>query len=461
MRETAKLQSSAKVAEARTSCCLWWDDRGSFAPIAAIVMAVLLGFGALTIDMGFGYFSRNKLQMTADATALAAVSQLPDQVAMVVEALDYAEKNMPAAEFGTVLANGDVVAGNWDPDTRTFTPALDPINAVMTTTRQDSVAGNAAPAFLGGIAGLSQYDIVTSSIATQGIGADLFPSGCIMALNETEEEAFYIFGTATVTATDCSIEVASTADCAMYAHGTPTITRVDGDGTSGISVAGTYCERGTVDINPPPNEDYAGDISDPYRNTDPCEQGLNCSAPCDYVDATFTDSAVAPAGVYCGGISWTGSGTATFAGDYIIREGALDIGGNVSVDGNAGVGFYLQGTGSVVSFQGTSSVALVAQDNGSALDGFIFFEEEKSPQETHVLRGTNGGGYDGVLYFDGDVELKGTADSGLAGESDCTVLIADTVYFNGTTGLDANATCAGDGPSLPPGVGDLVVRLVE
>jgi Flp pilus assembly protein TadG len=442
---------------------LWQDRRGAFAPMAALVITAMLGFGALAIDMGFNYYTRNKLQVTADSSALAGASQLeflPDQTPMVTEALDYADKNMAAADYGTVLAAADVVAGNWDPDTRTFTAGLDPMNAVMTTTRQQEAAGNAVPAFLGGIAGFSSYDITASAIATYGVGEDLFPGGCIMALSEDEEDAFYIFGTATITATDCSIEVASTADCAMHAHGTPTITQVTGDGTEGISVAGTYCQQGTVNIDPPPTEDYTGDIQDPYRNTDPCEEGLNCDAPCDFTDASFEGSATIQPGVYCGGISWTGNGTATLEpGDYIIREGALDIGANVALDGDAGVGFYLQGSGSVVDFGGTADITLTAQDTGSALDGFIFFEAPKDPKESHTLRGTNGGSYEGVLYFTGDVEMKGTADGGLA-ESDCTVLIASTVYFNGTTGLNADSTCSGfDGP--PAGVGDLMVRLVQ
>ena len=437
---------------------LWRDPSGAFAPIAALVIIVILGFGALAVDMGHAYVERNRLQSTSDAAALAGALQLPDQAAMVAQAQDIATKNMPASDYGTVLANADIEAGNWDPATRTFTAGLAPINAVRTTARRQAAGGNPAPAFLGGIFGYSDYDVTAASIATQGIGADLFPSGCIMALSESEEDAFYIFGTADITASACSIEVASDHPCAMHAHGTPTITRVDG---AGIHVAGGYCENGSVDIDPPPTTDYGGEIEDPYRNTDPCEQGLNCSAGCDYTDARFSGSDTAPAGVYCGGITWTGSGTATFAGDYIIREGALNIGANIAVDGSSGVGFYLQGAGSVVNFGGTSQMTLVAQDNGSALDGFIFFEEEKNPKEGHVLRGTNGGGYDGVLYFTGDVELKGTADAGAGADSDCTVLIADTLYFNGTTGLDADATCAGDGPGLPPGVGDLVVRLVN
>jgi len=455
-----------------TTFRLWQDRRGAFAPMAALVMTFVLGFGALAIDMGFNYYTRNKLQVTADASALAGAQELDvlieddDPTPMVTEAIAYAEKNMPAADYdgNAVLVPADVIAGNWDPATRTFTPEpLAPpleLNAVMATTRRQEASANAVPAFLGGIAGFSSYDISASAVATYGVGEDLFPGGCIMALSEDEEDAFYIFGTATISATDCSIEVASTADCAMHAHGTPTITRVEGESTSGINVSGTYCQQGTVDIDPPPTEDYAGDIQDPYRNTDPCDQGLDCDAPCDYTDATFSGSATIQPGVYCGGITWAGNGTATLEpGDYIIREGALDIGANVALDGSAGVGFYLQGTGSVVDFGGTADVTLVAQDTGSALDGFIFFESPKDPKETHTLRGTNGGSYEGVLYFTGDVEMKGTADGGLA-ESDCTVLIADTVYFNGTTGLNANSTCSGfDGP--PAGVGDLIVRLVE
>src|SRR3546814_11273571 len=78
----------------------------------------------------------------------------------------------------------------------------------MTTTRQQEASGNAVPAFLGGIAGFSSYDANASAIATWGIGDDLFPSGCIMSLSPDEAQAFYIFGTATITASDCSIEVA-------------------------------------------------------------------------------------------------------------------------------------------------------------------------------------------------------------------------------------------------------------
>jgi len=127
----------------------WSDRRGAIAPLGAMMLVFVIGFAALALDMGHNYVVKNRLQATADSTSLAGVSQLPDQAAMVVKAQEYAEKNMPAAEYGTVLANVDVIAGQWDPATRTFTPALEPLNAVQTTTRQQSASGNAAPVFLG------------------------------------------------------------------------------------------------------------------------------------------------------------------------------------------------------------------------------------------------------------------------------------------------------------------------
>src|SRR3546814_16015094 len=81
----------------------------------------------------------------------------------------------------------------------------------------------------------------------------------------------------------CSIEVASSAECAMEAHGTPTITYAEGDNGEGINVVGSYCQKGNDDINPPQNDDYPGDVEDPYRNSDRSEErrvGKECVRTC-------------------------------------------------------------------------------------------------------------------------------------------------------------------------------------
>ncbi len=98
------------------------DQRGSIFTIMGFGLVMAAGLAALAIDMSSLYGLKGRLQTTADFAVLAAVSQLPDEDAARTMALDYAAKNMPASEHGGVLANADVVTGNWDSGTRTFTP---------------------------------------------------------------------------------------------------------------------------------------------------------------------------------------------------------------------------------------------------------------------------------------------------------------------------------------------------
>src|SRR2546423_15602482 len=69
-------------------------ERGQMLLVAAISMAVLLGFTALAIDMGLFFENRRHLQNTADAAALAGVEQLPANPGLgISDANDRAAKN--------------------------------------------------------------------------------------------------------------------------------------------------------------------------------------------------------------------------------------------------------------------------------------------------------------------------------------------------------------------------------
>jgi hypothetical protein len=158
-----------------------------------------------------------------------------------------------------------------------------------------------------------------------------------------------------------------------------------------------------------------------------------------------------------------------FTGDIVISGGELEVAAQVGISsGVGGVGFYLM-DGARINMHGgpgNEGVGLVAQDSG-ALKDFIFFEDPNSvlPDNGggshHSLRGTPAGAYEGILFFqNSDVELKGTADAtlGLTGEG-CSILIADEIYFNGTTGFAADASGCG-GRGIPPiGLGELALRL--
>ncbi len=99
------------------------DRRGAVGVWSAMIVLMGLAMGSLTVDMGFLWVLRDRLQATADASALAGASQLGvDEASVKAEAVAYAQKNMSTGGHGTVLADADVVLGHWDADTRTFTP---------------------------------------------------------------------------------------------------------------------------------------------------------------------------------------------------------------------------------------------------------------------------------------------------------------------------------------------------
>ncbi len=87
------------------------DQRGSTIAVLAAGMVMVVGFTAFAVDGGYLYALRSKLQATADAAALAGANRLPEPAAVTIAAMDYAGKNMPAADHGTVLTNADVVTG--------------------------------------------------------------------------------------------------------------------------------------------------------------------------------------------------------------------------------------------------------------------------------------------------------------------------------------------------------------
>lgn len=81
------------------------DDSGVVAPMAILLLVVLLGFSALVLDVGMLYAHRRSLQNAADAAALAAAGELELQI--VGSAGD------PVARaLGTASKNGVKVAGS-------------------------------------------------------------------------------------------------------------------------------------------------------------------------------------------------------------------------------------------------------------------------------------------------------------------------------------------------------------
>ncbi len=164
------------------------DQQGGTLVFMAIGLFASVGMAALAVDVGYLYILKNRLQTTADVAALAAVAEIPgydevgevpDQDAMRATALQYAPKNMPASEHGSVLATADVVTGNWDPSTRTFTAAGNPVNAAQVVTRRSQANGNTAPTFFAHLMGIDGVDIMRAAIASKIPPDDCYVNGMV------------------------------------------------------------------------------------------------------------------------------------------------------------------------------------------------------------------------------------------------------------------------------------------
>jgi hypothetical protein len=69
------------------------QDRGQVIVLTAFAMVVVLGFGALAVDIGFFAHTKRDLQNDADAMALAGAQELPDTMSADTKAYEWGTNN--------------------------------------------------------------------------------------------------------------------------------------------------------------------------------------------------------------------------------------------------------------------------------------------------------------------------------------------------------------------------------
>ena len=164
------------------------DTRGAVAVIVAIMMVVLLSFGALALDISNAMIARNELQNVADASALAGARQLgviyqalpqgtpyttyvlSNPSAVVTAATNVALANQ-ARQVAITLNPADIVIGVWDAGPRTLTPGITGATGVRVTAHRDGSANGPVATWLAGIMGINSMNVVaTGTAALTGTG---------------------------------------------------------------------------------------------------------------------------------------------------------------------------------------------------------------------------------------------------------------------------------------------------
>ncbi len=145
------------------------DQRGAGTIMGLLWFMLLVGITGMAVDGTNGFRSRTMLQATADAAALAAAIELPDQAAAVATAVAYAAENMGADINGSVLDPANVHIGLWDSATRSLDTAAALPDAVMVTVRRTEANSNPVPVNFLRIIGLTNWNVRAQAVAQRFI----------------------------------------------------------------------------------------------------------------------------------------------------------------------------------------------------------------------------------------------------------------------------------------------------
>jgi Flp pilus assembly protein TadG len=141
------------------------DEAGGMTVLGLFMFIWMLMLGGLALDAARGQNMVTLMQNTADSAALAAMVVRPDQTESEakVEAIRIASLNMPARQYGTVLADTDIEFGRWNGQTRQFTPQPGSMEAVRVSVRRTTENQNALQTTLMRFLGIGSFDLVQSA----------------------------------------------------------------------------------------------------------------------------------------------------------------------------------------------------------------------------------------------------------------------------------------------------------
>ena len=389
------------------------NDDASVMPMIIFGVLAMVGFGVLAVDFANGFSAQRRLQAGADAAALAAARQMPDSATARTAALAYAEKNLPASTFGAVLRPQDIVTGNWNTDSRIFTPAGSPANATQVTLRRSAENGNGVLSVFGRVFGIDMLDITVSATAVAPAPT------CAIALAPGGYGLFVNSGS-TVTAAGCRVQVNSSSPDAAHTNSGSTVT------ADSMCVHGGHSGGG---ISPPPQTGCAA-LNDPLASIPTPDIGA-----CDHGDLSVKDpyATISP-GTYCGKLKIDGGSTVTMEpGEYVFNNAELLVNSGATLLGN-GVMIYLAGLDSTFTANSGSHVELHAVRSGPRAGVVLFGDRDIASVNNHLLNSDSTSIIEGTIYLPkGDLFIN--SGSTLGAPSPLSLYVVNSFDINSSSHL--------------------------
>ena len=397
--------------------------------LATLTLTTMFGTVGLAVDLGWGYFLKQRVQTAADAAASAAAVYAlnnADTCASVScgTTLDCTGVTAPVTtslQAGCLYATVDgppILSASMIENDSTHLPA-GLTHVAPTIWVRATVSASNSNKFLS-LGGFHTASISASAIA----GVSAVPgAACVYALNLTADGALKVKGTAVLNATNCPIYINSNSASALVKTGAGSIS-----GT--VDIVGNYSQVGSGSITPLP---FTGKspVADPLAALPaPAFSG------CDHTNFSASSSVTLNPGVYCGGISITGSGTTTMnPGIYIMNGGGFSSAGSAGITAshimiyNTATAGYTAGA---IAISGSGNFVMSAP-NAGGYEGILIFQNRALSVGASV-NGSNSSAVTGTLYFyDANLTYTGTAAAQYTG------IVADTVTMVGTSSLQGDA----------------------
>ena len=373
------------------------DESGQTVILAALCMAVLLGFLALAVDVGLLFHARRTVQTAADSGAIGGAEEINYGDVTAAAQSDAARNGLVNGVQGAiVIVNSPPLHG----------PYAGSVGYV------EVIASQPQPTYFMNAFGRSSVGVTGRAVAT------LAPTqNCIYTLNSVGT-SFSISGGASVQTPGCGVIDDSNSSMALQASGGATLI------THSIGVVGGYSNTGGSTITPTPSVGISPS-SDPLAFLSPPPFSESSCLANPYL-GSGTTATLGSGGITCyNGLSIAGGSMVTFnPGTYVIN-GAFNVSGGATLTGT-GVTCYLP-QGASVSVSGGAVLSLKAPTTG-AYNGILFYEDRNNTQSAAITGGSNSI-LEGILYFPhASLTLNGGSSSQIYAS-----VIAGSLKFAGGT----------------------------
>jgi len=402
--------------------------RGVAIVYVAMIVAVLVGLTGLAADTSYVFWTGHQLQNAADAAALAGANEVGFSTAQAItNAVNAAAANIAGGATVQLSSSTDVLVGNYNTTSGTFTTNGTPSNAVQVTARRTSSSpAGALNLIFGPIFGVSTSNVSRSATA---INTALVHPG-LLVLHPTASGALTFDGTKNWQGQCCKlcinsgdIIVNSNSTTAVTWTGTPSVTANNmylcGNDT-GVG-SGGICNTGcNVKCNQAVTSDPKSSLAAPSKPSNTCYN------TCNGYKTTCQP------GYYPNGM---GGGNCTCSSGTYYVDGGISLSNGQTFDCSSGCLIYLHSGG--ISMDSTCHINCAPLSTGTYAGVCVY--QDRSNSSSVTFNCLSGDSCSGVLYCPAStVTFNGCPNCSQCQTicQKCSIKQAATPTINYTTNLD-------------------------